>query len=160
MDLDGLFDRRAVYEMPGMDAVHVRKDLTYKHVDSLDLRMDVYAPPDRDGPLPAALLIAGDAWPDTIKDSKDWGVFISFGQLVALSGMMAVTFNHRSTQSLTRLADVAQDVDDLVVFVRTNAGSFGIDPERLALWAFSAGPPFGFKTALVDKSEYVRCLVS
>lgn len=160
MDLAELYQRRVVYELPEMDRVAVRKDATYKHVDSLDLRMDLYSPPEQDARHPAVILIAGDAWPETIKDSKEWGVFVSRGQLIAASGMAAITFNHRSTASLTRLADVAGDIDDLVAFVRTHAETFGIDGDRLALWAFSAGPPFGFHTALLEAPRYVRCLVS
>lgn len=42
--LKRLIAARVVYTVPGMDAVDVRRDLTYKTVDDSPLGMDVYLP--------------------------------------------------------------------------------------------------------------------
>jgi acetyl esterase/lipase len=71
-----------------------------------------------------------------------------------------VTFNHRSTQLLTRLYEAAGDVDDLISYVRDHAGTLGIDPDVLGIWTCSAGSPLGFRSALNNNPSYIRCVVS
>ncbi len=137
--------RRIVYTVPNMEEITVRKDITYRTVDENELKMDVYYPSDFEGEarLPAVIFVHGDGPPDYLKDAKDWGCYISWGQLAAASGLIAVTFNHRSTEGLTRLYEVARDVDALVSYVRDNSGMLGIDGNMLGIWTCSAGSPFG-----------------
>src|SRR6266566_9422494 len=154
--------RRIVYTVPNMEEITVRKDITYRTVDENELKMDVYYPSDFEGEarLPAVIFVHGDGPPDYLKDAKDWGCYISWGQLAAASGLIAVTFNHRSTEGLTRLYEAAGDVDDLISYVRDHAGTLGIDPDVLGIWTCSAGSPLGFRSALGDNPPYVRCIVS
>jgi acetyl esterase/lipase len=154
--------RRIVYAVPNMEEVTVRKDITYRTADENELKMDVYYPSDFEGEarLPAVIFVHGDGPPDYLKDAKDWGCYISWGQLAAASGLIAVTFNHRSTEGLTRLYEVARDVDALVSYVRDNSGMLGIDGNMLGIWTCSAGSPFGFRAALRNAPPYVRCVVS
>ncbi|HYP40816.1 MAG TPA: prolyl oligopeptidase family serine peptidase [Chloroflexia bacterium] len=161
-DLDVLYRRRAVYSVPGMEEAQVRKDITYKSVADTDLKLDIYHPAGtaQGERLPAVLLVHGD-WPtDIIGLSKDLGVYVSMGQLVASAGLAAVNFNHRSTERLTRLYDAAGDVRDLIEYVRGNADELGIDGDRLCIWAFSAGMPVGMWAAMRDSPHYVRCIVA
>ena len=85
---------------------------------------------------------------------------MSWGQLVAASGLIAVTFNHRSSEALTRVYEAAGDVDDLISYVREQAGTLGINPDVLGIWTCSAGSPMGFRSALRNIPSYVRFLVS
>ena len=121
--------------------------------------MDVYRP---DSPteraLPAVILIHGDGPQDWLKDIKDWGQYVSWGELLAASGLNAITFNHRSTEGWTRIANTASDVDDLVALVRDRATTWNVDPDRLAIWAASAGGYLGPYAALKNRPS-VRCLV-
>lgn len=154
--------KRIVYEMPGMQAAIVQKDITYKTVDGQELQLDVYYPEEYDGDrrLPAVLFVHGDGPQEFLKDAKDWEQYVSWGQLVAASGLIGVTFTHRSTENLTRLYEVASDVDDLISYVRDQAAKLGIDAERLGIWVGSAGGPFGLRAALQGSPFYVRCMVS
>lgn len=97
---------------------------------------------------------------DFLKDAKDWGCYVSWGQLVAASGLVAVTFNHRSSEALTRLYEVAGDVDDLISYIREHAGTLGIDADVLGIWTCSAGSPMGFRSALRNAPFYVRFVIS
>jgi len=101
--------------------------------------MDLYSPSGPQRPRPAVVLIHGGPIPRT--GAKNMAVFVSYGELLAASGFVAVAFNHRFVAP-GRLTDAGGDVTDLVAHVRKNAGSLGVDPERLALWAFSGGGPF------------------
>jgi len=161
-DEEDFGQKRIVYEMPGMQAAIVQKDITYKTVDRQELQLDVYYPEEYDGDrrLPAVLFVHGDGPPELLQDAKEWGQYVSWGQLVAAVGLIGVTFNHRSTENLTRLYEVAGDVDDLISYVRDQAGKLGIDAGRLGIWVGSAGGPFGLRAALRGTASYVRCVVS
>jgi len=145
-----------------MEQAAVRKDITYKPVDDGELKLDVYNPSDYEGEilLPAVIFIHGDGPPDFLKDAKDWGCYVSWGQLIAASGLIAVTFNHRSTEQLIMLYEAAHDVDDLIRYVRDNSESLGIDANTLGIWTCSAGSPLGFRSALRGTLQYVRCIIS
>ncbi len=159
---DDFTAKRIVYAIPAMEDAVVQEDITFKVADDREKKLDVYYPPDYEGEarLPAVLFVHGDGPPDFLRDAKDWGCYESWGQLVAASGLIAVTFNHRSTEALTRLYEAAGDVDDLISYVRDHAGTLGIDPDILAIWTCSAGSPLGFRAALRNAPSYVRCVVS
>jgi acetyl esterase/lipase len=148
-----------VHSIPGMDRVERQRDLVYKTLPSGDLLMDVYTSAGgADAILPAVILVHGDGPPDWLKDIKDWGQYVSWGELLAASGLVAVTFNHRSTADWTRIDDASSDVDDLVALVRTRANSWHIDSNRLAIWVASAGGYLGAQAAIRNRPS-VRCLV-
>ncbi len=151
-----------VYAIPGMEEAIVQKDITYKAVDGSELKLDVYYPSDYDGEtrLPAVIFVHGDGPPEFLVDAKEWGEYTSWGQLAAATGLIGVTFNHRSTEMLTRLYEAASDVDDLIAFVRDDSKMLGIDANRLGIWICSAGGPIGLRSALRDAPPYIRCIVS
>jgi len=84
-----------VYQLPGMDAVTVRPNLKYCDVDNPFLLMDIYTPPSlsNNAPLPIVVFIHGAAGAQY--KPKDWGLFQSWGRLIAAAGMVAVMFTHR-----------------------------------------------------------------
>jgi acetyl esterase/lipase len=159
---DDFRTKRIVYAIPYMEEATVQQDITYKTIDENELKMDVYYPADYEGEarLPAVIFVHGDGPPDFLKDAKDWGCYVSWGELIAASGLIAVTFNHRSTEGLTRLYEAASDVDDLISYVRDHSGMLGIDANMLGIWTCSAGSPIGFRAALRNAPPYMRCVVS
>jgi acetyl esterase/lipase len=86
------------------------------------------------------------------------GVFVSYGELLAASGFVAVTFDHRF-RAPTRLIDAREDVAELVAHVRSAGGSLGVDPDRLALWALSGGGPF-LAAPLWERPAWLRAVVA
>jgi acetyl esterase/lipase len=159
--LEEIKRQRVVYSVPGMEQARVRKNLTYKTIGSLQLQADAYTPRTlrRSERRPAIIFVPGDAPWEILKDIKDWGVYVSYGQLAAATGFVGITFNHRSTERFTKLREVAGDVDNLVAYVRQHADSLGVDRERICVWAFSAGGPF-LRTIFNDKPAFVRCIVT
>lgn len=152
--------QRIVYTVPGMDTVRVQRDLLYKRDNGTELKMDVYFPPAPSGRTsrPGVVFLHGGGLPSTMVSAKDWGVFVSYGQLLAVSGLVAVTFNHRFS-SPDEVRTAAQDIQDALRYVRDNAESFGLDRERLCLWAFS-GAGVLLTDALRERPSYLRCLVA
>lgn len=146
-----------VYSVPGMDKVAVRRDLVYKTAGESRLRMDVYSPAlAAKQRLPAIVLIHGGPVPND--SPKDWGIFTSYGRLLVASGFAAVAFDHRFSGP-ERLLDAAADVEAAIAYVRANAETLGVDPDRIALWAFSGGGPF-LSSAFRDRPAYVRAVVA
>jgi acetyl esterase/lipase len=82
---------------------------------------------------------------------------VSFGQLVAASGFVGVTFNHRF-YTWDSLPDSQSDLTELITHVRDNADSLGVDKNRIILWAVSAGGVF-LGHPLRDAQPYIRCIV-
>jgi acetyl esterase/lipase len=149
-----------IYTIPGMDRIESRKDIIYKRSGGRDLKMDVYLPTGGESgeKRPAVIFIHGGPIPESMPLApKDWGTNIRYGKLAAASGYVGITFNHRFFGA-ERLIDARGDVDDLIAFVRERAGLFRIDPDRLALWAFSGGGTF-LSGALRENPSYIRCLL-
>jgi len=160
MDLEVL-RKSLVYIVPGMEQAAVRAELRY-HADADDaLRMDVYLPPEllTGARRPGVLFIHGGPVPSDLPlRPKDWGVYRSYGRLMAASGLVGITFNHRY-YGMDHLEQAAHDIETAIAYVRAHANDFNLDPDRLALWAFSGGGPF-LSLALREHLPYVRCLVS
>lgn len=159
--LKNIASKRLLYSLPGMERIKAQKNVTYKTVAGDELKADVYAPPKvRARELrPAIVFIHGGALPpNLLTKPKEWGVFESYGQLAAASGFIGVTFNHRYYGY--NYLDAAQaDVNDLIVYIRGNAEQFGIDKERIFIWAFSGGGVF-LSHALRDAPTYIRGIIA
>jgi acetyl esterase/lipase len=153
--------KRIVYRVPGMERVKVNKNLTYKRVGGAELKMDVYAPAamKHSSRRPAVMFIHGGRVPKNLLTTpKEWGAYVSFGQLVAASGFVGVTFNHRF-YAWEGLNDAQTDVVDAIKYARDNSERLGVDPDRIILWAVSAGGLFLSQT-LRDRPAYIRGLVA
>ena len=145
--------RRATvrYEVPGMDDVAVRHDVEYAATDEGALTMDLYLPPGADGAaVPAVVLVSG--YPDPGYEAvlgckfKETGWSVSWGRLLAASGLAAVTYtNHDPIADLDRLLDHLRGGD-----------SPGIDVDRLALSACSGNVPRAL-AALMDSDGALAC---
>lgn len=153
--------KRIVYSVPGMARVKAVKNLVYKRVPGEELKMDVYAPlaTPRRARRPAVIFVHGGRIPrNLLTTPKEWGAYISFGQLVAASGFVGVTFNHRF-YTWDSLPDSQSDLMDLITHIRDNADSLGIDKDRIVVWVVSAGGIF-LSQLLRDNPAYIGSLVA
>jgi acetyl esterase/lipase len=150
--------KRIVYSVPEMTRVKVAKNQIYKRASSEELKMDVYSLPGKQR-RPAVVFIHGGRIPrNLLTTPKDWGAYVSLGQLVAASGFVGVTFNHRF-YAWESLADSQSDVMDLIAYVRDNAESLGVDKDRIILWALSAGGIF-LSQPLQQSPPYIRSIIA
>jgi acetyl esterase/lipase len=153
---------RILYALPGMEKIRPQKNLTYKRVADAELKMDVYQPPklQRGESLPAIVFIHGGALPpNLLTKPKEWGAYVSYGQLAAGAGLVGVTFNHRFYGwDMKALSDARSDVMEAIAYLRNNAERLGINKDRICLWTLSGGSlllgPF-----LNDAPSFIRCLV-
>ena len=158
-----MYHRPIVYKVPGMETVDIHRDIAYKTADGADLKMDIYVPPGLPAGtrVPVIFFVHGGYLPRTITFlPKEWGVFQSYGRLAAASRFVGVTFNHRYWGWKREDMEMSfGDVLDAIRFVRGHAEAYRVDPDRVALWAFSGGGPH-LTIPMREKLDFVRCLVS
>jgi acetyl esterase/lipase len=149
-----------VYRLPGMDRVRVVSNLKYTEVNNPHLLMDAYIPPDLEPQdrRPVVVFIHGGAGPEN--KPKDWGIFQSWGRLVAAAGMVAVAFTHRfSPPPHSLLAEAASDVDSAINYVRSNADSIHAKADHIGVCAWSSGGAL-LRPLLARKPLLVRCVLA
>jgi len=167
MDIAEIIQKRVVYEIPGMKWVKVQKDVVYQTVAEMDLKCDLYYPPEFNGQdkLPAVLLVHGDVDPgvldpELLNNAKDWGGYVSTGQLVAAAGLIGIPFNHRSAEGrVSKMWEVATDIEAMVAFVGAHADELRINPDAIGVWAWSDGVPYLSKL-LAAEAQQLRCMVA
>ena len=142
--------------VPGTDCVRVRTNQPYGPGDARHV-YDAYLPLDAKGPAAVVLLVHGGVGDDVPYRPKDWGIYRSWGRLLAASGFVAIAFNHRLGFPHSRLDAANEDVSAMLETVRQQAKALQADPQRVAAVAFSAGgsllTPF-----LREPVPGVRCL--
>ena len=153
---DHISKKQVVYRMPGVDAVTVRRDEAYRMTDSGALTIDLYYPPDSKSDMraPAVVFVTGfsDAGAQKMFGCKlkEMGSYVSWAQLAAASGLVAITYTNR---------EPATDVRDVLQYVRQNAGSLRVDENRIGIWSCSGNVPTALSILIDAAHEYLRCAV-
>jgi dienelactone hydrolase len=132
--------KRVVYVAPGMEALPVRRDLTFRSTSGTEILMDVYYPslsPDK--PLPLVLLPL--AYPDPTARVRAYGPLTSWAQLMAASGMAAVVYGTEAPE---------EDVHALLRHLRAEAATLALDVDRFGLFAASGSVTVGLSTLMRD----------
>ena len=140
-----LLTRPVHYNLPGMDAVGVRRDVAYTMPADAELTMDVYSPPGRLAPhgTPAVLLVPG--FPGAVKRI---GSVVSWAELMAASGLVAITCATK---------DPVADTEAVLAYVREHAVSLRVDPGRMGLWACSGHVPNALSLLAHPERGYLKC---
>jgi acetyl esterase/lipase len=113
--------------------VAVKKDVVYTPADwPQSILADIYTP-DLSGPLPAVLMIHGGGW-----NSGDRDQTASQSRRVAARGYVVINATYRLVPGAIFPAQL-QDMQQAVKWMRANATTLGIDPERIGAWGYSAG---------------------
>jgi hypothetical protein len=133
-----------------MERTLVRRDLVYRSGGDEPLTMDVYYPHEA-GPsarLPAVVFVAGynDVGYEKMlgRKFKEMAMSISWGQLVAASGIVAITYTNRKP---------AEDLDALLRHLTQEAASLGIDANRIGIFASSGNAALAVSALLQDGRE-------
>src|SRR5215470_10214649 len=149
-------NRPVILRVPGMDRVRVLRDLVYE--TEAGQKADVYLPPGAKRPAPIVILIHGGMGPEFPVRPKAWGIYQSYGRLLAASGLAAVIHNHRAGFPKVDIAAATADLRAVIQFARAHAKAWGADADRICLIAFSGGGPL-LSLAMREPSPAIRCLV-
>jgi acetyl esterase/lipase len=99
-------------------------------------KLDLYVPTTTNSPLPLIIRIHGGAFSAGDKSSEASSV-----PALQARGYAVASLNYRLSGEALFPAG-AQDVKAAVRFLRANAATYGIDPNRFAAWGWSAGAYF------------------
>lgn len=137
--------KKVVFRLPGMDALPVRRNLTYRAASGSGLLMDVYYPSSQPGRR-AAVVLVPLAYPDPEARVRMYGPVTSWAQLIAASGMAAVLFGAEAPE---------EDIHAVLRHLRTDADALGLEMDRLGLFAASGNVTVALSTLMRDR--HVRC---
>jgi dienelactone hydrolase len=149
-----MLEKRVIYEHPGIKEV-TKQVVFYGSDRDVPLMMDIYYPANLSpaSQLPAVIFVLG--YPDSMIlerfgiKLKDAGQYVSWGQLTAASGMIAITYETTQPE---------KDIFAVLAYARKNAKTLHIDGDRLGIWACSGNVPTAL-SVLVDKSTSMKCAV-
>ena len=122
-------------------------DVVYGHAGGEDLQLDLYAPKDSAGPLPAVVILHGGGW---AKGSHE--LFRPLAGALAAHGYVAASVGYRLAPRHKFPAQI-QDVKCSVRWLRANADRYQIDSERIAALGFSAGAHLALLLGLTEASD-------
>jgi hypothetical protein len=148
--------KRVLYHPAGVDAVTIQRDVAYRATDAGALTMDLYHPAGAaiGGRSPAVVIVAGFPDPGVERSVgckfKEMESCISWGRLMAASGCVAITYTNR---------EPAADLHALLEHIRQNAASFGIDENRVGVWASSGNVPLALSALMQDAGKSLKCAV-
>jgi acetyl esterase/lipase len=148
--------KQVLYRMPGMESVTIQPDVAYRLTESGLLTMDIYYPGnrDRETPLPAVVFVLG--YPDPGVQAKlgckakEMGSYVSWARLAAASGIVGITYTNREPEA---------DVRALLLYIRQNAETLGIDWNRIGLWSCSGNVPLALSLLMQEGGDYLKCAV-
>lgn len=149
-----MVEKRVIYELPGMKEV-TRRNVVYHSDNDVPLTMDIYYPPSlpANSQLPAVIFVFGYSNSVLLErfgiKLKDSGQYVSWGQLAAASGLVAITYETTQPE---------KDIYSVLAYVRKNANTLQIDEARMGIWACSGNVPTAL-SVLVDASTDMKCSV-
>jgi acetyl esterase/lipase len=121
----------AVQQAPAGDDI---RTLTYASQDGTDLLLDLYLPAQPiHRPIPVILFLHGGGWSGGTRTTGP-----DFKRYFARDGFAMASMEYRLTPAVTFPANV-EDVRTAVRWLKANAASHGLDPDRICLWGTSAG---------------------
>jgi hypothetical protein len=147
--------REIVYRVPGMETVSVQSNLEYQGSDGTTLSFDVYSQPGLPSADPKPVVVFVSGYPDPGFERmlgsklKDTGQYVSWGRLVAASGLVAVTYSNR---------EPIADLDRLLLHLGQHAAALGIDADRMGIWAGSGNVPRAL-SVVMQATPGMKCAV-
>ncbi len=127
--------------------VKTERDIVYTKVGATELKLDVARPAQGDGPFPAVLVIHGGAW-----RGGDKGHMGPLLNEFANHGYVAVSPQYRFCPKEVFPAQV-HDVKAAVRWLKTNAKTYRVDPERVGAIGFSAGGHLALMLGVTGPSD-------
>jgi acetyl esterase/lipase len=122
-------------------------DVVYRTVGGQELKLDIVAPAEGEGPFPGVVVIHGGAWRGgNKKDVRQAQV------LLARRGYVTISPQYRLCPKEIFPAQV-WDVQAAVRWLRTHAAEQKVDPERLGAMGFSAGGHLALLLGLMGKED-------
>ena len=127
------------------------RSVVYGHASNRALTLDIFLPtdPENGRKRPVVLFLHGGGW--KVGDKSEVADYVD---LYTTAGYAVVSVNYRLS-GVARFPAQILDCKTAVRWVRANAGTYGLDPQRIGVLGLSAG---GHLAALLGTSEGVKTL--
>ncbi|MFS0838874.1 alpha/beta hydrolase fold domain-containing protein [Paenibacillus sp. 1P03SA] len=108
-------------------------DIEYMRHGERVMRLNMIRPAFRQGPLPLLVYVQGSGW-------REQKLYEAIPQLsdFAHQGYVVASVEYRPSSEAEFPAQI-QDVKSAIRYLRANAGRYGIDTDRVAIWGDSSG---------------------
>ena len=130
--------------------VEVYKDLIYKQVDSIDLKLDIYRSKNLRKAAPVLIFIHGGGWSKG-KRSDYLPYLLDYAQ----KNYVTLTVSYRLS-GVAPFPAALEDVKCAVRWIRKNAEEYMINPDRIAVIGGSAGGHLAMMLAYTNDDEYTQ----
>ena len=123
----------------GPASIATEFDVVYGEVNGEELLLDVWHPPARETPRPAVMLFHGGPWMQGIGRRTDMN---ETARALAAAGYVAVNVEYRVMDDVpghNLWPALLDDAQRAVRWVRANAATLGIDPDRIGSSGGSSG---------------------
>ncbi len=138
-------DTPAVYKIDGMEKIKAKRE-AYKTVEGEQLNFDLYQPTDLKPKEKRGVVVFAN-WKG--RSRTEWMLMISWGKIVASSGMNAVIY-----QSAVK---PDEDLNDVVDYLRKNAEKLQIDENRIGIFTMSGNTVAALPYMTDATRDYIRC---
>ena len=157
-------ERPFFYPLPSQEAVRVTRGVAYAREGTSTLAMDVYRPAAASAPAPALILYALH-WPeDNDKPAREANDHVRrWAQIAAGHGIVAIIPDLRAMPGTGTAQAPARaregDFERVVAYVTEHASEYGIDRERLAVFAASGNVSSALPAVQDARSSAIRAAV-
>jgi acetyl esterase/lipase len=124
-------------------------DVVYGEVDGATLLLDVYHPPARETAGPAIVTIHGGGWTEGFGDRT---MMVEVAQGLANAGYVVFNIAYRLLPEHLWPAQL-HDVQRAVRWIRANAATYNVDPERIGSFGYSSGGHLAAFLGVRDTSD-------
>jgi acetyl esterase/lipase len=127
--------------------VQVLRDLVYGTGGATELKLDLAMPKNGEGPFPALLCLHGGAWKAGNRNMLEKTIEVLAGR-----GYVGVTASYRLAPESKFPAQI-EDCKAAVRWLRANAATYRINPDRIGVLGFSAGAHLACLLGTTDKND-------
>ena len=118
------------------------KDIVYAKYGDLEIKLQIIKPCEGDKKYPLVVYVQGSAW----KGQDLYGAIPNLSN-IATKGYVIASVEIRDTGK-AQFPAALEDVKCAIRFMRKNADTYAIDPERVAVWGDSSGGHLSLMTGL------------
>ncbi|MBI1348310.1 prolyl oligopeptidase family serine peptidase [bacterium] len=114
--------------------VNITPDVVYGHKDGLAMTFDVFTPKEKPNGAAVLFMVSGGWYSNWTPPQQTWGMFYP----LTSKGFTVFAVRHGSSPKYG-IPDAVSDVRRSVRYIRMNAETFHIDPNRIGVYGMSAG---------------------
>jgi acetyl esterase/lipase len=127
--------------------VRTERDIVFGKGGDKELKLDLAMPKDGDGPFPVVICIHGGGWVRNDRQQTHGTL-----DVLAARGYVAVSPSYRLAPDARFPAQI-EDVKACVRWLRANAKTYKINPDRIGAIGFSAGAHLACLLGVTDKDD-------